>query len=78
MGTPQNSFLEITTMLCHPAELGVRDVLAMNRSHLIATLLEFNSHFGLRFHRNNLVQLSNTILRQTLLDVRRHYQARGY
>lgn len=65
-------------MLCHPAELGVKDVLAMNRSLLIATLLEFNSHFGLRFHRDNLIRMSNTMLRQTLLDVRRHYQARGY
>lgn len=65
-------------MQCHPAELGVRDILAMNRSLLIATLLEFNSHFGLKFHRDSLVQLSNSMLRQTLLDVRRHYQARGY
>ena len=65
-------------MLCHPSELSVRDILAMNRSSLIRALLEFNGHLALQFREVVLNGLSNSMLRRTLMEVRRHYQARGY
>src|SRR4051794_37578551 len=72
------SLVEVNTMLCHPAELGVREILTMNRSALIAALLNFNGHFAFRFNQEDLSGMSNSMLRRTLMDVRRHYQARGY
>jgi len=65
-------------MPCHPSELCVHDILSMNRAGLIGCLLEFNRHSALRFDGSRLRMLSNAALRRTLMDVRRHYQARGY
>ena len=65
-------------MPCHPADLSLNEIHSMNRSTLIGSLLEFNAYSALRFQRNMLAGLSNTVLRQMLMEVRRHYQARGY
>lgn len=65
-------------MSMHPAELNLGEILQMNRNGLIGALLGLNQYTAVRMDPDTLRNLPTPKLRQALMDMRRHVQARGY
>jgi|GEM_PF-1773076 len=65
-------------MANYVGELSLRDVQDMERSRLIETLISLDRFCLTQLSPTALQGQSTPRLRQLLMRVRRHYQARGY